>query len=63
MPPPVIVNPLEALKAVTEKIKKGKTTRVPVEDCVGHFLADPIPGPRVSGGFPWDPPRHSEGRH
>lgn len=56
MPAPTSVNPLEALDAVTGKIKHPRTIRVGVEEAEGSYLAEPISGPARRSSFPSDPP-------
>jgi len=56
MPAPIAVNPLEALAAVTGKIKQGAVERIDLESAAGRYLAEPIHGAARSAGQPADPP-------
>ena len=56
MPAPVAVSPLEALAAVTGKIKQGTVERVDLESAAGRYLAEPLHGAARSAGQPADPP-------
>ena len=56
MPAPIAVNPLEALAAVTGKIKQGTVERIDLESAAGRYLAAPLHGAARSAGQPADPP-------
>ena len=56
MPAPIAVNPLEALAAVTGKIKQGTVERIDLESAAGRYLAEPLHGAARSAGQPADPP-------
>jgi molybdopterin molybdotransferase len=56
MPAPIAVNPLEALAAVTGKIKQGTVERIDLESAAGRYLAEPLQGAPRSAGQPADPP-------
>jgi len=56
MPAPIAVNPLEALAAVTGKIKQGAVERIDLESAAGRYLAEPLHGAARSAGQPADPP-------
>ena len=56
MPAPIAVSPLEALAAVTGKIKQGAVERIDTESAAGRYLAEPLHGAARSAGQPADPP-------
>ena len=56
MPAPIAVNPLEALAAVTGKIKQGTVEWIDLESAAGRYLAEPLHGASRSAGQPADPP-------